>query len=161
MKALAGTWGTTSQSSEAYCYGPVEEAAEAEGYDTETAVEAAEEVADEAEAAADAVETVEIVEAVADAGYGRRDCTPEEEAEQRAEWEERQERRKERDRQQMEQFSKLMGGIDPTDPECAAGTRNSARAPEGLRKGRRQGRWRVRRHLLRISGTLNMTTCSR
>ena len=103
----------------AYCYGPIgdgeasEEAVDEAPYATAETAEAAADAAEQAAEAADRIETV----AVAIEG-GRRDCTPEEEAEQRAEWEERQERRKERDRQQMEQFSKLIGGIDPSDPDA-------------------------------------------
>lgn len=110
----------------AYCYGPVEEgdpASEAAEAVVEAVEEAAEAIEITAEETADAaaVETIEIVETAAmeDAG-GSRDCTAEEEAEQRERWEERQERRLERDRQQMEQFSKLIGGIDPADPNAEA-----------------------------------------
>lgn len=106
----------------AYCYGPVKDsAAEA----AEAAADAVEAAVEEASVEVETVSTVAVAEepyaaeAVADdVASGRRDCTPEEEAEQRERWEERQERRRERDRQQAEQISAIIGGIDPTDPEA-------------------------------------------
>lgn len=91
-----------------YCYGPTSEDA------VEAAVEAASAVA---EAAADAAEAV-VDTPPEEYSYGERECTPEEEAQQRLEWEDRQARRLEKDRQEAEQLSKMTGGIDLTDPEA-------------------------------------------
>jgi hypothetical protein len=107
---------------QAYCY---DESAYAE----EGAAEAVEpEASKAADAAADDVEPVAeaaaddatIMVPVMEGEYGSRECTEAEIAEQRAEWELRNAERAERDRQQMEQISKLIGGIDPTDPEAEA-----------------------------------------
>ncbi|MBI1404312.1 MAG: hypothetical protein GC147_14025 [Porphyrobacter sp.] len=51
--------------------------------------------------------------------YEDRDCTPEEVAEQRAEWEAGAADRAAKAKQQAEQMKALMGGIDPTDPKAA------------------------------------------
>lgn len=111
---------------EAYCYGPTKDGSEPkfidDGFDGEEA--AAEAAADAAYAAADEVTVVEVeisddVPAMRTSS-GRRECTAEEEAEQRAEWDERQNARLERDRQRTEQLAKLIGGVDPTDPDAEA-----------------------------------------
>lgn len=103
---------------EPYCYNANEPEAAADVMEG-AAAEAPEEEAEVAvEAAAD--DSVEVAVDVASESYGRRDCTAEEEAEQRAEWEERQAARRERDKQQAEEISKFLGGVDPTDPEAEA-----------------------------------------
>ncbi|WP_086608201.1 hypothetical protein [Erythrobacter donghaensis] len=51
--------------------------------------------------------------------YESRDCTPEEEAEQRAEWEAGAAERAASAKKQAEQMAALMGGIDPFDPKAA------------------------------------------
>ena len=50
--------------------------------------------------------------------YESRDCTEEELAEQRAEWEAGAEARAAKAKKEAEQMSAMMGGIDPTDPEA-------------------------------------------
>ncbi|MEM6476719.1 MAG: hypothetical protein AAF687_11180 [Pseudomonadota bacterium] len=130
----------------AFCYGDGESSGDSAADAAEAVADMAEEAANAtAEAAADAAEAVEAyedmpadeaVEPVAEetvpapppivtvaavpprSSYGRRDCTPEEEAEQRAKWEERQAERRARDKEQAQQFSSLLGGIDPTDPNA-------------------------------------------
>lgn len=54
-----------------------------------------------------------------DETFESRDCTPEEEAEQRAEWEAGAAERAEQSKQQAQQMAVLMGGIDPSDPKAA------------------------------------------
>jgi hypothetical protein len=137
---------------EAYCYG--------EGGD---AVEGA------AAAAVEAVETTEAVEAPAKEAsdelypalavpskeeYGSRECTEEEIAQQRAEWEQRNAERAERDREQMEQFSKLIGGIDPTDPNAEAELAKRLERQKGFDRviAKGNGLFEVR---YAISGTLS------
>lgn len=51
--------------------------------------------------------------------YESRECTPEEEATQRAEWEAGAASRAEEARKQAQQMAALMGGIDPSNPEAA------------------------------------------
>ena len=106
----------------AYCYGSAEDAAaEAVGEAAEAAAESSfqETSTDEpATVAVPAPPPPVVIETVDDGYSGSRECTPEEEAEQRERWEERQERRRKRDEEQMEQFSKLIGGVDPSDPEA-------------------------------------------
>lgn len=46
-------------------------------------------------------------------------CTPEEEAEQRADWEAGAQERAARQQQEAKQMAALMGGINPTDPKAA------------------------------------------
>lgn len=107
----------------AYCYGPEPGATESTAED---AAEKAAETADEAANAAPepvresgvAQERITTVAIPADESVGSRECTTEEEAEQLAEWEERQVERRARDREQMERFSQLLGGIDPSDPNA-------------------------------------------
>ncbi|MEP0191332.1 MAG: hypothetical protein ABJP70_11985 [Erythrobacter sp.] len=103
---LAEQQKSQTQSFEAYCYGPEPEDAEMADELAEVAVET---VSDER------LITVEIAEA---SEYGSRECTDDEEAEQRAEWEDRQELRRERDKEQMDQISNIFGGIDPTDADA-------------------------------------------
>ncbi|MEL7199304.1 MAG: hypothetical protein AAGL10_13415 [Pseudomonadota bacterium] len=93
---------------QSYCYGPVPQGADDA---VEAAVDAAEAAADAATEAAE----LAIAESYSD---GTRDCTPEEEAQQRTEWEERQARRIEKDKREAEQFSKITGGIDFSDPDA-------------------------------------------
>ncbi len=104
---------------QAYCYGPlpgeeIEAEPASEAIIEQTTTPASRDAAKiAAEAAADAAE---------DAAYaaysGDRECTPDEEAEQRQQWEERQQRRIEKDRKEAEQISQMFGGIDVTDPEA-------------------------------------------
>ncbi|WP_234036063.1 hypothetical protein [Porphyrobacter sp. YT40] len=54
-----------------------------------------------------------------DETFESRDCTPEEEAEQRAEWEAGAAERAANAKKQAEQMAALMGGIDPFDPKAA------------------------------------------
>lgn len=51
--------------------------------------------------------------------YESRECSPEEEAEQRAVWEEGAADRAAQAKKQAEQMAVLMGGIDPSDPKAA------------------------------------------
>lgn len=51
--------------------------------------------------------------------FESRDCTPEEEAAQRAEWEAGAAERAAKQKKDAEQMAALMGGIDPSDPEAA------------------------------------------
>ncbi|KPF65392.1 hypothetical protein IP79_01465 [Porphyrobacter sp. AAP60] len=51
--------------------------------------------------------------------YESRDCTPEEEAMQRQEWEEGVAARAEESKKQAQQMAAIMGGIDPSDPKAA------------------------------------------
>lgn len=51
--------------------------------------------------------------------YESRDCTAEEEAIQREEWEAGAAQRAEQSKKQAEQMAALMGGIDPSDPKAA------------------------------------------
>lgn len=114
----------------AYCYGPLPEeldALDAAANAAEAAAEAAEEVSDAAPSE-ERVTTVAVAEA---ADYGSRECTAEEEAEQRAEWEERW---REREKEQMDQFSKIFGGIDPSDPEAEKELAKRLERQEGFDK---------------------------
>ena len=54
-----------------------------------------------------------------DETFESRDCTPEEETEQRAEWEAGAAERAANAKKQAEQMAALMGGIDPSDPKAA------------------------------------------
>lgn len=54
-----------------------------------------------------------------DETYESRDCAPEEEAAQRAEWEAGAAMRAEESKKKAEQIGALMGGIDPSDPKAA------------------------------------------
>lgn len=54
-----------------------------------------------------------------DETYESRDCTPEEEAEQRKEWEAGAAERAEKARKDAENMKAVMGGIDPSDPKAA------------------------------------------
>lgn len=54
-----------------------------------------------------------------DETFESRDCTPEEEAEQRAEWEAGAAERAVTAKKQAEQMAALMGGIDPSNPKAA------------------------------------------
>ena len=83
---------------------PVEDEAEEES----AADAAAEAVADAAEAAGEYDEDAEIEE---------RECTAEEIAEQKEEWEEAQTTAKKSKEEQQKLFSMLLGGIDPKDPK--------------------------------------------
>ncbi|MDJ0642219.1 MAG: hypothetical protein QNJ15_05335 [Erythrobacter sp.] len=49
-----------------------------------------------------------------------RECTPEEETEQRAEWEAGAEARAAKNAKEAEQMAAIMGGINPNDPEASA-----------------------------------------
>ncbi|NJM50470.1 MAG: hypothetical protein HC843_05925 [Sphingomonadales bacterium] len=75
----------------------------------EEAEDAAVEVADAAAASA--------ADALGEDDYSERECTAEEIAEQKAEWEEGQEARKKRQEEQKKIFTMLLGGIDPKDPK--------------------------------------------
>jgi hypothetical protein len=54
-----------------------------------------------------------------DETYESRDCTPDEEADQRAEWEAGAAERIEKKKNEAKQMAALMGGIDPSDPKAA------------------------------------------
>jgi len=54
-----------------------------------------------------------------DETFETRDCTEEEVAAQRAEWEAGAQERAERERKEAQQMAALMGGIDPSDPKAA------------------------------------------
>lgn len=54
-----------------------------------------------------------------DETYENRDCTPEEEAMQREEWEAGAAERAAKQKQEAQQMAALMGGIDPSDPKAA------------------------------------------
>ncbi|KPQ20574.1 MAG: hypothetical protein HLUCCX21_07715 [Porphyrobacter sp. HL-46] len=56
---------------------------------------------------------------IADDSFEERACTPQEEAEQRAEWEAGAAERAAKKTQEAEQMAAIMGGINPTDPEAA------------------------------------------
>ena len=98
----------------------VEDAADAVEGATESEVEAGEAAAnagDAVEAAADAADAAaEAVEAAGD-DYEERDCTVEEEAEQKKDWDEQQTARKKEKEQAKKMFSMLLGGVDPSDPK--------------------------------------------
>lgn len=51
--------------------------------------------------------------------FESRDCTPEEEAIQGAEWKASAKERAERQKQEAQQIAAIMGGIDPSDPKAA------------------------------------------
>jgi hypothetical protein len=53
-------------------------------------------------------------------GFEERDCTADEIAEQKKEWDENQERRKKEKEQSKKMFSALLGGVDPEDPKTIA-----------------------------------------
>jgi hypothetical protein len=78
------------------------------------AAAAAEAAAAAGEAAAEAVATA------AEDGFEERDCTTDEIAEQKKEWDENQERRKKEKEQSKKMFSALLGGVDPEDPKTIA-----------------------------------------
>jgi len=52
--------------------------------------------------------------------FEERECTAEEEAEQRADWDAGAEMRAEKAEREAKQMAAIMGGIDPTDPEASA-----------------------------------------
>lgn len=54
-----------------------------------------------------------------DDDYSERDCTEDELAQQRTDWDASQQSRKEEDEKNAKAFGALMGGIDPSDPEAA------------------------------------------
>lgn len=58
-------------------------------------------------------------ECTEEGSFEARECTPEEVAEQRAEWEANAPQRAAEAKQKAEQMSAMMGGIDPSDPEAA------------------------------------------
>jgi hypothetical protein len=76
------------------------------------AAAAADAAASAADAAADAAEAV----ATAD-GFEERECTKQEIADQKKEWDEDQERRKKEKEQSKKMFAMLLGGVDPEDPK--------------------------------------------
>jgi hypothetical protein len=104
---------------EAYCYGSEREQGEAV-----EAVEVPRDIVEmpAADAASDGVsaKAVPTISIAPQPSSGRRDCTAEEEAEQRAEWEAQEQFRNERERERTEQLAKLLGGVDPTDPAAEA-----------------------------------------
>lgn len=107
------------QSFEAYCYGPEPEEASEDA--TEAVLEPAEKAVEIADKPAEVVTNERVITsdiAEPSDGFGSRECTAEEEAKQRAEWEEREAQRLERDKEQIEQVSQLLGGIDPADPNA-------------------------------------------
>ncbi len=73
------------------------------------AADAAAEAADAAGDAADAIAT--------DDGFEERECTTQEIADQKKEWDEDQERRKKEKEQGKKMFAMLLGGVDPEDPK--------------------------------------------
>jgi hypothetical protein len=91
--------------------------------DSDTAQDAAQAAADGAAAAADAAASA--AEAAADAadavatadGFEERECTKQEIADQKKEWDEDQERRKKEKEQSKKMFAMLLGGVDPEDPK--------------------------------------------
>ena len=64
-------------------------------------------------------ESFTLSECYDDETFESRDCTPEEEAEQRAEWEAGAVERIEKKKNDAKQMAALMGGIDPSDPKAA------------------------------------------
>ena len=90
--------------------GAAAEVDDAEG----AAAGAAAAAADAAEAAADAAAAA--AEAAGD-DYDERDCTADEEAEQKKDWDEQQTARKKEKEQAKKMFSMLLGGVDPSDPK--------------------------------------------
>lgn len=94
---------------QSYCYGPDPQAAQED---------AAETAADAAEAAVDAAEAPAETAITSSYSNGDRECTAEEEAQQREQWEESRARRIEKDKREAEQFSKMTGGIDFSDPDA-------------------------------------------
>ncbi|MDZ4138751.1 MAG: hypothetical protein U1D66_07710 [Erythrobacter sp.] len=54
-----------------------------------------------------------------DETYESRDCSPEEEAVQREEWDAAAQERAERQKNEAKQMAAMMGGIDPSDPRAA------------------------------------------
>ncbi len=54
-----------------------------------------------------------------DETYESRDCSPEEEAVQREEWDAAAQERAERQKNEAKQMAAMMGGIDPSDPKAA------------------------------------------
>lgn len=82
----------------------------------EAAVDAAASAADAAaEAAGAAVDAAST--AISDESFETRECTTEEVAEQKAEWDESQAARKKEKEQMKKMFAALLGGIDPEDPK--------------------------------------------
>ncbi|MDN3645731.1 hypothetical protein QWY75_05870 [Pontixanthobacter aestiaquae] len=95
------------------CWGTV--STEATDAEIETAaVEAVAEEADVAEAAAEGT----IVPVTIEDSYDDRECTEEELAERRKEFDERQERSRERQEREAKQMQAVFGGIDPSDPSA-------------------------------------------
>ena len=92
-----------------YCYGPVGSSMSQYGM-AEAAVEAVEMT----EEAADPAEVVDVVSE--EDPYAERECTPEEIASQREEFD----RSIEREKQEARDMQAMLGGIDPTDPETIA-----------------------------------------
>ncbi|MEE9433384.1 MAG: hypothetical protein V3V15_04010 [Sphingorhabdus sp.] len=89
------------------------EAREAEGSATDAAEEGAEAAAEAAvEAAVEAVEE--------DFEIEERECTADETAEQKKEWDTRRDRKSKVKEEQQKMFSMLLGGIDPKDPKTIA-----------------------------------------
>lgn len=52
--------------------------------------------------------------------FEERECTAEEEAQQRADWDAGAEIRAEKNKREADQLASIMGGIDPTDPQASA-----------------------------------------
>lgn len=71
-----------------------------------------------AEAAAEAAAAAaEVAAAEFEDEFAERDCTPDEIAEQKKEWDEQQVRRKKEKEQTKKMFAALLGGVDPDDPK--------------------------------------------
>lgn len=64
-------------------------------------------------------ESFTLSECYDDETFESRDCTPEEESEQRAEWEAGAAERIEKKKNDAKQMAAMMGGIDPSDPKAA------------------------------------------
>ena len=64
-------------------------------------------------------ESFTLSECYDDETFESRDCTPEEEAEQRVEWEAGAAERIEKKKNDAKQMAAMMGGIDPSDPKAA------------------------------------------
>lgn len=69
-------------------------------------------------AAADAADEAFVANCYDDQTFESRDCTAEETAMQREEWDAAAESRKESKAKQAEQMKMMMGGLDPTDPKA-------------------------------------------
>ncbi len=86
-----------------------------------------------------ASEQFEPVECYDDDTFETRDCTEEELAEQRAEWDAGAELRAAEAAEKAEQMSAMLGGVDPSDPQAAAELTKLLRRHEGWNRVEHKG----------------------